>query len=328
MIDAVLSPPIKTIHPLTCIDLFSGIGGFHIAADNLGIKVIFARDIDDDACRAYKHNFGLEANGDIVSLKTEDIPDHDLLLAGFPCQPWSIIGNQHGFSDPRGTLFFEVARIVKAKRPKGIVLENVKQLATAQHGAVIQRIINELKELGYTVDYRILNALDFALPQKRERTLIVATLQPFTEFPWPKEVIPMIPLEKILETNPDPKYFVSEQIRLKRNGRHITEIVPSIWHENKSGNVSSHQWSCALRASASYNYLLVNGERRLTPREMLRLQGFPDSFEIICNDSQTRKQAGNAVPVPLVQAVIKGVVDVITTIYCVSSFVTSGFFIR
>ncbi len=311
MIGAVLSPPPRDDrHALKCIDLFCGIGGFHITANNLGLKVIFASDIDDDACTAYRHNFNLEPKGDIVSLKVEDIPDHDILFAGFPCQPWSIIGNQHGFADPRGTLFFEVVRIVKAKMPQGIVLENVKQLSTAQHGAVLRSMMDKLRKLGYTVDTRVLNALDFGIPQKRERTIIVATLQPFTEFPWPTDVRPMIPLADLLEENPDRKYFVSDRIREKRHENHTAESIPAIWHENKSGHISSHQWSCALRASASYNYLLVDGERRLTPRELLRLQGFPDSFEIVCNDSQTRKQAGNAVTVPLVEAAIKGVLDV------------------
>lgn len=309
MVDAVLSPPPR--QRLRCIDLFCGIGGFHVAADRLGLEVVFACDIDEEARAAYRHNFGLEPMGDIVPLRVEDVPDHDLLFAGFPCQPFSIIGSQRGFKDPRGTLFFEVARIVKAKRPRGIVLENVKQLATAQHGAILERILGDIRELGYTVDYRILNALDFGLPQKRERTLIVATQEPFDEFPWPAKKIPMTPLAKLLEKHPDPKSFVSKLIRDKRHQDHTAEVSPSIWHENKAGHISSHPWSCALRAGASYNYLLVDGERRLTPREMLRLQGFPDSFEIVCNDSQTRKQAGNAVPVPLVEAAIKGVRDVL-----------------
>lgn len=297
---------------LTFIDLFCGIGGFHIAADNLGLEAVFACDIDDEARAAYSFNFGLTPMGDIVSVGVEDIPDHDLLFAGFPCQPFSIIGRQDGFADPRGTLFFEIIRIVRAKKPKGIVLENVKQLVTAQKREVIKRIVKDLEDLDYTVDYRVLNLLDLGLPQKRERTIIVATLEPFDEFPWPDKPVPMTPLSEILESDPDPKHFVSERIRQKRHDAHTADIQPAMWHENKSGNISSHEWSCALRAGASYNYLLVDGERRLTPREMLRLQGFPDSFEIVCNDSKTRKQAGNAVPVPTAQAVIEEVVNVLT----------------
>lgn len=313
MIDAVLSPPPKRGESdrLTCIDLFCGIGGFHIAASNLGLDVIFASDIDDDACAAYNHNFGIYPMGDIVSIQASDIPNHDILLAGFPCQPFSIIGSKRGTADSRGTLFLEIIRIARVKRPLGIIIENVKQLATTQHGAVLRRILDDLESIGYTVDWRILNALDFGLPQKRERVIIVATLSKFDKFPWPTEKIPMIPLADILEKNPDQRHFVSERIRAKRRATHTAKVSPSIWHENKAGHLSSYPWSCALRAGASYNYLLVDGERRLTPREMLRLQGFPDSFEIVSNDSQARKQTGNAVPVPLVEAAIKGVLNVI-----------------
>ena len=306
------SPPQATgTLTLKCADFFSGIGGFHLAAQNLGLEVVFACDIDGEARRAYQANFGLQPHGDIVALTAEDVPDHDLLFAGFPCQPFSIIGRQRGFADPRGTLFFDVLRFIRTKRPLGIVLENVKQLATAQKGKVLWRILEELHELGYTVDHKVLNALDFGLPQKRERTIIVATQTPFWSFPWPDESVPKLPLSDLLESNPDPKHYVSERIREKRQNSHTATVSPSIWHENKAGNVTSHQWSCALRAGASYNYLLVDGERRLTPRELLRLQGFPDSWRIVCNDSQTRKQVGNAVPVPMVQAVIERMVHLI-----------------
>ena len=314
MMDAVLAPPARrreTPPILRCGDLFCGIGGFHSAATNLGLEVVFASDIDPAARKAYQHNCGLAPLGDIVSIPAADVPDHEILLAGFPCQPFSIIGSKRGTADPRGTLYEEIFRIVRVKRPLGIVLENVKQLATAQEGDVLEGILSELRRRGYSADWRILNALDFGLPQKRERVFIVATLAPFDEFPWPTEKNPITPLADILETNPDPKHFVSARIRAKRWSSHVPEVTPSIWHENKAGHISSYPWSCALRAGASHNYLLVNGERRLTPRELLRLQGFPDDFEIVCTDSQTRKQAGNAVPVPMAQAVIQGVLDVI-----------------
>ena len=296
---------------LKCADLFCGIGGFHIAAAELGHQVVFACDIDEQAQKAYQHNFGLAPMGDITEIDADDIPDHDLLFAGFPCQPFSIIGSRNGFADPRGELFFEIERIARRKRPRGIVLENVKQLATAQKGQVIKYIQDALEDIGYTVDYKILNALDFGLPQKRERVIIVAALTPFRKFPWPKSNAPMTPLKSLLERNPDPKHFVSERIRQKRRAAHAAIVQPAIWHENKGGNISSHPFSCALRAGASYNYLLVDGERRPTPRELLRLQGFPDTFEIVCNDSQTRKQAGNTVPVPIVKAAIKALSAII-----------------
>ena len=299
--------------PLKFVDLFCGIGGFHIAGTNLGLESVFACDIDDNAQATYRANFGLDPAGDITALGVDDIPDHDLLFAGFPCQPFSIIGNRRAFADPRGTLWFELVRIIEGKRPPGLVLENVKQLTTVSRGAVIRRILKDLSDIGYSADYRVLNALDFGLPQKRERTIIVATLERFERFPWPTKPVPMKPLSEILEPKPHPKYYASERIRLKRHAAHQADLKPAIWHENKAGNISSHPWACALRAGASYNYLLVDGERRLTPREMLRLQGFPDEFMIVCNDSQTRKQVGNAVPVPMVEAAAKGVLDVIQT---------------
>lgn len=293
-----------------CADFFSGIGGFHIAASNLGHEVVFACDIDRDARRAYQHNFGLDPWGDIVELRPEEVPDHDLLMAGFPCQPFSIIGQRRGFADPRGSLFFELLRFIDAKRPRAVVLENVKQLSTAFGGNVIRRILDEMESLGYSTAYKVLNALDFGLPQKRERTIVVASREfDLSRWQWPVREVKMRPLSDLLETDPDPKHFVSDTIRLKRQLAHTASGSPMMWHENKGGNVSSHEWSCALRAGASYNYLLVDGVRRPTPREMLRLQGFPDTWEIVCTDSQTRKQVGNAVPVPMVESVMERLVE-------------------
>lgn len=290
----------------TYIDLFAGIGGFHQAADSLGGTCLFASEIDSEAKKAYEANYHLKPQGDITKIDANSIPDHDVLLAGFPCQPFSIIGNRLGFDDIRGTLFFEIARILAVKKPPVFVLENVKQLSRHDKGRTLQTILGKLRELGYLVDWTVLNALDFGLPQKRERTIIVGFLNHNVQFSFPKGIGPG-KLEDILEKdeNVDPKYFASERIVRKRLATHQSKCYPSIWHENKSGNISSYPYSCALRAGASYNYLLVNGTRRLTPREMLRLQGFPDTFQIVCNDSQTRKQAGNAVPVNVIRAVLE-----------------------
>jgi DNA (cytosine-5)-methyltransferase 1 len=292
----------------TYIDLFAGIGGFHQAADALGGKCVFASEIDAEAKRAYAENYTLIPHGDITQISTLEIPDHDVLFAGFPCQPFSIIGNRLGFDDIRGTLFFEIARIIKAKKPKIFVLENVKQLSTHNKGKTLKTIIKTLEDLDYKVYKTILNALNFGLPQKRERTIIVGFLDHSVDFSFPNPRL-QGNLKDILENDDDidPKFFASERIVRKRKAQHKSEYTPSIWHENKGGNISSYPYSCALRAGASYNYLLVNGARRLTPREMLRLQGFPDSFKIVCNDSQTRKQAGNAVPVNVIKAVLKEV---------------------
>jgi DNA (cytosine-5)-methyltransferase 1 len=291
------------------IDLFCGIGGFHIAAENaatlLGAtaECVLSSDIDQSYQDVYETNFGEKPLGDISEIAAENIPDHDLLLAGFPCQPFSIIGSQKGFEDTRGTLFFEIARILKAKNPKAFVLENVKMLKGHNQGQTLRKILETLRSLGYIVDYRVLNALDFGLPQKRERIFIVG-FKKRCSFTWPDGGVQMKPLSAILEANVPKNYYASEYIQKKRLAKRAQTSEPTIWHENKSGHISAYPYSCALRAGASYNYLLVNGKRRLTPREMLRLQGFPDSFKIICNYSQARKQAGNSLPVPAAQAIL------------------------
>lgn len=291
-------------------DLFCGIGGFRFAAEDVfksfGLEgeCVFSCDNDRFAQKSYAANFGETPAGDITKVESSDIPDIDLLFAGFPCQPFSIIGQGKGFEDSRGTLFYEIARILEEKKPAGFVLENVKQLASHDNGRTIKTIMRVLDELGYRTYYNILNALHYGLPQKRERIIFVGLNKNF-RFEWPQRSEECLPLNAILEENPDKKFFASSDIVRKRKERHKSEFYPAIWHENKSGNISSYPYSCALRAGASYNYLLVNGERRLTPRETLRLQGFPDSFKIVVSDAQIRRQAGNAVPVNIVSAVLK-----------------------
>ena len=293
------------------IDLFCGIGGFRVAVEqvakelDIAVKCVLSSDIDEECQLAYESNFNEKPLGDITSIKPENVPDHDLLLAGFPCQPFSIIGHRKGFDATRGTLFFEIARILEKKHPKIFVLENVKLLAGHNNGKTLTRILNVLRDLGYHPDYHIFNALNFGLPQKRERIFIVG-FKDFCSFDWPKGGLAMTPLHDILEKKVPKEYYASDYIRNNRLKKNLTPTEEvTIWHENKAGHVSAYPYSCALRAGASYNYLLVNGERRLTPREMLRLQGFPDKFKIVCNYSQTRKQAGNSLPVPIAKAVIK-----------------------
>ena len=294
------------------IDLFCGIGGFRYASQQafgqLGIKgqCLFSSDIDKFAAESYEVNFGERPVGDITKVDEKDIPDFDLLFAGFPCQAFSICGLQKGFADnTKGTLFFDIARIIKEKQPNAFVLENVKNLVSHDGGKTFKTIIHVLREeLGYFVDYKVLNALDFGLPQKRERIIIVGAKKPF-DMDWKFDIKNVKTLKDILEDEVDKKHYASEEIVKKRKEMHTAETTPAIWHENKSGNISSYPYSCALRAGASYNYLLVDGERRLTPREMLRLQGFPDEFKIAVSDAQTRKQAGNAIPVNMVAKVIE-----------------------
>ncbi len=304
---------------LRFIDLFCGIGGFRVAMDQACIEndlipqCVFSSDIDPYCQDSYEANFGHRPTGDITKVDPKSIPDHDILFAGFPCQPFSIIGQMKGFDDTRGTLFFHIANIIKEKQPKAFVLENVKQLVGHDKGKTLKVIIKTLKGLGYQhVQYTVLNALDYGLPQKRERVIIVGHKEPIL-FSYPSPVRPFKPLNELLEKKVEKKHYASDYIKSKRKATHKSAYKLSIWHENKAGNICSYPYSCALRAGASYNYLLVNGERRLTPREMFRLQGFPDTYKIINNDTQARKQAGNAIPVNMVKAVILKLLPYVAT---------------
>lgn len=284
--------------------------------DELGCECVFSSEWDSAAQEMYAAFFKEKPAGDISKIPSIRIPDHDILLAGFPCQPFSIIGDGKGFSDTRGTLFFEIERILKDKRPRAILLENVKRLVSHDKGRTINVILSKLQELGYYTHWKVLNALDYGLPQKRERVIIVGFQEnhPFV-FPPPHEKRTL--LEDILEDHSkvDKKFFASEHIQRKRQmsvkGKKIPK--PAIWHENKGGNIGIHEFSCALRAGASYNYLLVDGIRRPTPREMLRLQGFPDDYPIVVTDHQMRKLAGNSVPVPMIRSVARSMISAMDT---------------
>ena len=303
---------------LKFVDLFCGIGGFRIAFEQacrikeINSACVFSSDIDAHAQKAYEANFSERPSGDITLVNERDVPDHDVLFAGFPCQPFSIIGQMKGLEDTRGTLFFDIARILKHKRPRAFVLENVKQLVGHDKGNTLKVILKSLRELGYHVQYSVLNSLDYGLPQKRERIVIVGHREPIM-FTYPEPVRPFKPLREVLEDKVDNRFYASDYIKEKRLQKHTSSYYPSVWHENKSGNVSSYPYSCALRAGASYNYLLVNGERRLTPREMLRLQGFPDRYKIVVSDGQARKQAGNAVSVNVIKAVLLKLLPYVAT---------------
>lgn len=270
-----------------------------------GCETVFASEWDKAAQDMYEVNFGVRPFGDIIDIAPEDIPDHDILLAGFPCQPFSIAGKGLGFADTRGTLFFNIEAILEAKKPQAFLLENVKRLTTHDNGQTFAVILEKLKKLGYTVYHKVFNSLDFGLPQKRERIYIVGFREPI-HFKFPKPLGYYKSLNEILQPdNEVPKnYYLSTELRDKRfNSVKGVPPFPSIWHKNIGGNISALPYSCALRAGGSYNYLVVNGERRLTDREMLRLQGFPDSFKINIPYSQSRKVAGDFVSVPVIQAI-------------------------
>lgn len=294
---------------LRIIDLFAGIGGIRLGFEKYGADCVFSSEWDKYAQDMYEANFGERPFGDINNIEPQDIPDHDFLLAGFPCQPFSIAGKQLGFADTRGTLFFNIEKILEIKKPRGFLLENVSRLKTHDKGRTFEVIIEKLKKLGYNVHYKILNTLDYGLPQLRKRIYIVGFQEDVNfKFPNPDGIVKK--LSDILEPEESipQNYYVSDHIRQKRLSKAKINIpYPAIWHENIGGNISALPHSCALRAGGSYNYLLVNGERRLTGREMLRLQGFPDSFNINVPYTQIRKIAGNTVSVKVIELIAKEV---------------------
>lgn len=293
------------MHTFTFIDLFAGIGGMRIPFEKLGGTCVFSSEWDEHAQKTYARNFGETPSGDITKIDAAEIPAHDILLAGFPCQPFSILGGKQGFEDTRGTLFFDIARILKQKQPNAFLLENVKQLRTHDKGRTFAIIQEHLSQLGYTTYHQVLNALDFGLPQKRERIFIVGFREPIA-FDFPQGTGTYKPLSEILEPDAraEPSLFASEHIRKSRREKcKVEPFYPSIWHENKGGNISVLPFSCALRAGASYNYLLVNGVRRPSGRELLRLQGFPEDFQTVGGLMQLRKQVGNSVAIPVVDAI-------------------------
>ena len=296
----------------TFIDLFAGIGGFRLAMQAVGGKCIFSSEFNEPAQKTYFANYGDMPFGDITLEETKRyIPEnYDVLCAGFPCQAFSIIGKQKGFADTRGTMFFEIQKILQRHRPKAIFMENVKQLVTHDKGKTFKVILGILADLGYYVKWKVLNALDFGVPQKRERVIIVGFLDKKKTdlFSFDFEKKPYS-LSDILQRDDevDESLFVSDRILQKRKDSTKDKNVfyPSIWHENKAGNISVLDYACALRTGASYNYLLVNGYRRPSSRELLRLQGFPEDFRIVVSHQEIRRQTGNSVAVPMMTEVAK-----------------------
>lgn len=294
----------------TFVDLFAGIGGIRLPFTELGYKCVFSSEWDRHAQKTYLSNFGEMPFGDICKASTKEFipPTFDVLLAGFPCQAFSIMGKRKGFEDTRGTLFFEVASILKEHRPKAFLLENVKQLTTHDGGKTFKTILETLEELGYAYKWSVLNALNFGVPQKRERVIIVGFLQKelIDEFTFDFEKI-QYNLKDILQDDSevDSSLFASEAILKKRQERTRDKnlFFPSVWHENKAGNISVLDYACALRTGASYNYLLINGKRRPSSRELLRFQGFPDKYKIVVSHSEVRRQTGNSVAVPMIRQI-------------------------
>lgn len=295
------------------IDLFAGIGGirrgFEQASGN-NVECVFTSEWDKYATETYKANYpGEEVHGDITLIDEEEVPEHDILLAGFPCQPFSQAGLKKGFDDTRGTLFFDIERILLAKRPKAFLLENVKRLKSHDGGRTLEVILRHLKAAGYNnLQTEVLRARDFGLPQNRERILIVGFLDDNVKFEFPTATGIPTRVGDILENNPDEKYTISDRLweghqrRKKENKIKGKGFGFGIVDEN-----SEYTNTISARYYKDGSEILISQKnknpRKLTPREAARLQGFPDSFKIVTSDNQAYKQFGNSVPVNVMEAV-------------------------
>lgn len=275
---------------ITFIDLFAGIGGFHLAFHNLGAKCVFVSEWDKPARETYKKNFekiepelfapetiDQTFTGDITTVLPKSIPDFDIITGGFPCQPFSQAGLKKGFNETRGTLFFDIANIMKEKQPKAFFLENVRGLLTHDGGrtfATIQRVLTE--ELGYSFFYKVVKASDYGVPQHRPRLFMVGFKDKSIDFEFPEPVKLTMTMDDVF----DGKVNKTVGYTLRVGGR-------------GSGLADRRNWDTYL----------VDGEvRRLSPKEGLRMQGFPDTFEFPVSETQAMKQLGNSVAVPAIQA--------------------------
>ena len=298
------------------IDLFAGVGGFRIALQNVGGKCVYTSEWNDGAKKTYRENFGEIPFGDITKDSVKHyIPENfDVLCAGFPCQAFSIAGYQKGFSDTRGTLFFEIERILKEKKPKAFLLENVKQLRGHDKGRTLKVILQHLDALNYYVKFEVLRAGDFGVPQNRERIYIVGLDKDYYDIPsdydfaFPEPAFIKTRLGDILEENVDEKYTISDSLweghqrRKKEHKEKGNGFGYSLFNSE-----SEYANTISARYYKDGSEILIEQEnrnpRKLTPRECARLQGFPEQFIIPVSDTQAYKQFGNSVAVPVVRAV-------------------------
>ena len=280
----------------------------------MGGECVFSSEWDSFAQKTYRINFGEMPSGDITKISEKDIPNFDILLAGFPCQPFSQAGLKKGFSDTRGTMFFEIERIIAAKRPKAFLLENVKQLKGHNKGETLRIILEHLNALNYAVDFRVLRAADFGLPQNRERLYIVGFNRDVFELPenfkfdFPAPTCTRTRVGDILEKNVDEKYTISDKLyagHLRRKQEHLEKgngFGFSLFNEN-----SPYTSTISARYYKDGSEILIEQKnknpRKLTPKECARLQGFPEDFIIPVSDTQAYKQFGNSVAVPVIRAI-------------------------
>lgn len=318
------------------IDLFAGIGGFHYALESYGAECVYASEWDKHAAETYNINHHIEAHGDITKIDEKEIPAHDILCGGFPCQAFSISGKQKGFEDTRGTLFFDMARIISYHKPKVLFMENVKNLAQHNGGKTFEVILNTLKELGYQTYFKVLNSGDFGIPQHRERIYIVSfrnDIDNKDKFQFPKLNKPSS-LNDILEDNPiDAKIIERNDIYIYKSTNNNEQ--PSLFGEpmlpnrplqigivNKGGQGERIYDPMGHSITLSANgggagaktglYLINNKVRKLSTRECARLQGFPESFIIPNSTIQAYKQFGNSVTIDVLQHIVAKIATVIS----------------
>ncbi len=295
------------------IDLFAGVGGMRIAFEKVGGQCVFSSEWDKFAQHTYEANFGEIPHGDITKVDLQEVPKHDVLIGGFPCQPFSHAGLKRGFEDTRGTLFFDVARIIDHRKPSMVLLENVKGFTTHDKGRTMATVKETLEGLGYNVFLKVLNARDFGVPQNRERIFIVALNKRklgSIGFDFPKPPRKTTRLGNILEKEVDEKYTISNKLwaghkrRLKEHREKGNGFGYSLFNEE-----SVYTSTISARYYKDGSEILIEQEgknpRKLTPREAARLQGFPDSYLIPVSDNQAYKQFGNSVAVPVIYAIAK-----------------------
>jgi DNA (cytosine-5)-methyltransferase 1 len=290
------------------IDLFAGIGGIRMGFELEGCETVFTSEWDEAAQKTYEANFGDKPFGDITAVDEKTIPPFDILLAGFPCQPFSQAGLKKGLADTRGTLFFDVARIVNHHRPRVVFLENVKRFRTHDGGNTFQVVKDVLEGMGYSVYSEVLNAKDFGVPQNRERIYIIGVLGD-VDFSFPTPPKTEVKLGDILEKKVDAKYTISDTLwagHQRRKAEHIEKgngFGYSLFNEK-----SKYTSTISARYYKDGSEILVSqgknkNPRRLTPRECARLMGFPDTYKIPVSDTRAYKQFGNSVAVPVMKTV-------------------------
>ena len=304
------------------IDLFCGIGGFHLALSSFGAECVFASDIDEEAKRVYNNNFNMMPDGDITKIKSTKIPKHDIICAGFPCQPFSISGDQEGFEDKkgRGKLFFDIVRIARRHKPKIILLENVKNFEKHDEGKTLLRVKIELNKIGYRVFHKVLNASDYGVPQARKRIYIVAFRKSLgiKEFNFPIFQGQFKVLDDIIireQENEIPgNYIIRREYEINREHNERSNALERIgkiglgrqgeriYSINGQGTTLSTQGGGLGGKTGMY---LINGKvRKLYPRECARLMGFPDKFELADSQEKNYKQFGNSVVVDVLQYIV------------------------